>query len=409
MYFVSRKMFDKMSAETRRVNGMVKGNADVIQSVKNIENPDQFFAKLARMNKQLNKNKLRISLSPDGNPLINNNHKVSVAELQAFGKRGRDQLFSKYGPAKVTTRNAPTRVYSSTTSANTSVLSNNTTCTIRPEEIIKITTFLINLSKIDQEYVAEIISIISADVHDAFLLLCSEFITSLVPAEIDVLLSIDPHYKVRIVLFIFNYFRSKISVDDSDTNASFANLMKEYVRDGRINKYTLLKLKKKLMDKVKEDKTNVDPRIFDDIHSFRNNYSSRFLTIQTGAVLTIGSHEILIRNSTTEKLEEWLEIYSQNQCDMFLNICFGVISSLTYNQMQKLNNINPDEDAILRVSSFLVFETEGIFDFLIEDYMGTDFLDDIVHNLKEDLMRWCSTQRIRPYEMCEICQGMRFK
>lgn len=403
-------MFDKMSAETRRVNGMVQGNADVIQSIKNIENPNEFFAKLAKMNKQLNQNKLRISLSPDGNPLINNNHNIGVAELKTLGKQGRDQLFAKYGPVKVLTKNAPTRVYSSNTSANGSVPTQNSTFTIRPEEIMKITTFFINLSTMDQEYIAEIISIISSDVHDAFLLLCAEFIASLVPDEIEILSALDQHYRMRVVLFIFNYFRSKISVDDSDSNLTFANIVKEYVRDGRINKYTLLRLKRKLMEKLnQENKTKVDPRMFDDIHSFRNNYSRRFLTIRTGEVLKIGSHEILIRNSTTEKLEEWLEMFSQNQCDMFLNLSLGIISSLSYDQMKKLRNINPDEDAILRVSYFLVFETEGIIDFLIEDYMGTELLDDIVHNIKEDLMRWCSAQRVRQYDTCVICQGMRYK
>ncbi|XP_063824986.1 uncharacterized protein LOC135074576 [Ostrinia nubilalis] len=405
-----KKMFDKMSAETRRVKGMVQGNADVIQAVKNIENPDEFFAKLARINKQLNKNKLRISLSPDGQPLINNNYKVGVGDLQALGKQGRDQLFAKYGPANVNTKNAPTRVYASNSSANSSSLSQqNTSWTVRPEEIIKITTFLINLSKIDQDQVAEIISILSADIHDAFLLLCAEMIASLIPAEIKKLLALDSHFKIRIILFIFNYIRSQISVDDPNSNLSFANILKEYVREGRINKFTLLRLKKKLMEKV--DKYKTDPRLFDDMHSFRNTYnSSELSTIRTGEVLKIGAHEILIKNNTTEKLEEYLEMYSQSQCDKFLSLCFGLISSLSKTELQSLNKINPDEDAVLQVSYFLVHETEGIlFDFLIEESMETELLlEDMIVSLKDDLMRWCYKQRVRPHKTCEVCKGIRY-
>ncbi|KAM3964386.1 uncharacterized protein ACR2FA_001362 [Aphomia sociella] len=315
---VKRKMFDKVTAETRRVQGTVQGNSDVIKALKTIENKDDFFGKIARINKGINKNKLRISLSPDGNPLINNEHKINISDISGLSKHGRNQLLSQYEPAKVTTKNAPTRIYPSNASANGIVNVQEESilqCNIRPEEIIRITNFILQLNSFDQEYVAEILSQITALAHDAFLLICVETIASLLPDEIAILTTNQSprDHKVQMVFHMFQYFKSKV---------------KEYYD---IHKY-------------------------DDIYKFRKAYGKQFMELRAGEVVNIYQHKIFIKEDTIEKLQLWVERLPQDKCDLFIKMCFKIISLMSHTEINELNLLNPDEDVIIRVSHFLLNE-----------------------------------------------------
>lgn len=399
-------MFDKVTAETRRVQGTTQGNAEVIRGLKMIENKNEFFAKLARINKQMNQNKL-VSLAPDGKPLINNQFKVTVSELQSLGSEGRNSLFASYGPANVTTRNVPTRIYPSNTSAETwsATQFNDITCYICTEELIKITNFLIQLSQSEKDFIYELLSELSYCLQDAFLLLCSEIVTSILPSELQILGS---HVISYIVLFLFNFIKRRIaSVDVNIENASEIVLI-ELIHHGRIKPDTFKMLKERLMNRlaeIKSGKVNFDTEMYDEMHKLRSDPKA-FMTLEAGEVIDIGIHKVLIKVSTIEKLENWLVGYSQEYCDLFIDLCIKVVSMLSIQEVKRLNMVNPDEDLILRVADFVVswhdvelelirFEEEGI---------STTF----VVNIKNNLVNYWNNQSLRKHEVCNLCNGERY-
>lgn len=394
-----------MSAETRRVKGTIEGNTDVIKAFKTIENKDEFFGKLKYMNKSFNKNKVRISLSPDGKVLINNAHKVDVNKMYRMGPAGRNKLLAKYGPAKVTTKNAPTRIYSSTQVAGSSKVPVNEflLCNVRPEEIIKISAFLINLSAADQDFLLDLLSNISEVLHDGFLLVCTELVISLIPAELEFLHSIVPDWKRRLIFFVFQFLKSKISIDEDDN--AFMAALKTYIRDGRIDRETLLILKKKLMDffeKLKKDKYARN-KTWEEGDDYISNYRGSFSTLQVGQELVVGSHKILIKQTTVDNIEMWLENYSQEYCDSFMELCFKMIESLSTEEVRRLSAINPDEDIMVRVSIFLLDR----FDTYIEAISTVD-AHELLLLLKTELVEWCSRQRTRKQYTCAKCKGICF-
>ncbi|XP_047024720.1 uncharacterized protein LOC124633516 [Helicoverpa zea] len=403
-----RKIFDKVTAETRRIKGTIEGNTDVIRAIKTIENKDQFFGKLSYMNKAFNKNKVRISLAPDGKVLINNQHRVSAGKMFRMGEQARAKLLAKYGPAKVTTKNAPTRIYPSCGAAgSTNVSLKELVCNIRPEEIIKISTFIINLSKVDLDFIIDLLCQISEDLHNAFLLVCTELIISLIPSELDFINSIFPDWKRRLVLFIFNHLKSKITIDDNDSE--FVAGLKTYIRDGRVNRDTLLNLKKKVLEhfsKLKHDKESRN-KTWVEGDEYMNKFSGDINTLQVGQRLIVGPHTILVKQVTVDNFEKWFEEYSQKECDFFTELCFRIISLLTVRDFSRLNDINPDEDVLMRVSTFLRdrFQSDKL-DMYISSL--SDINDYIAISAKREIMIWCGEQHLRPRFTCVKCGGMTF-
>lgn len=404
-------MFDKVTAETRRVQGTSQGNAEVIRGLRTIENKNEFFAKLARINKQMNQNKLRVSLAPDGKPLINNQFKVSLSELQSLGSEGRNRLFASYGPANVTTRNVATRIYPSNTSAGTSSHTQfrDITCYICTEEIIKITQFLIQLNESEKDFVYRLLSEISRSLHDAFLLLCSEILSSILPSELQVLRFLVSDVTSCIVLFLFNFIKRRIASVGENTEKASEIVFNELIQYGRIKPETFEMLKERLMNwlaDIKSGKENkFDPNIYDDMHKFRNDRKG-FMTLEAGEVIDIGIHKVLIQASTVEKLEDWLDGYSQEYCDLFIEFCIKVVSLLSNGDVKRLNMVNPDEDLILRVADYFVswhdvqlelirFEEEGI---------STTFVVDF----KINLVYYWGNQSLRKYKVCNVCKGERY-
>lgn len=396
-------MFDKVTAETRRLEGSIKGNADIIKGLKTIDNKNDFFSKLAKMNKEVNKNKLRVSLSSDGAPLINNQHKVNVSQLRGLGKDGRQQLFAKYGPAKVTTKNVPTRLYTSkATTSNTRAAGKDLICYVRPEEIIKISTFLFKLSTMDKEFLYDILSQMSADLHDSFLLLCAELISSL--AADTKCLSFLPDMNIRIVLFVLNFLRSKISESDLETDSALKIVLRDYIHHGRIKSESIVVLKERLLKWMSElkKKNGEDPTKYDDIHTIFRKTCKRYRTVQAGHVIDIGCHKILVKGSTVEKLEEILEKYPQDKCDMFIDFCFMIISKLSVEEVDMLNLTNPDEDVIMRVADFTAKWHA------VEHVVANLSVRGLDECIKNDIVDWYSTQSVRKHRICDSCTGIRF-
>ncbi|CAG9786144.1 unnamed protein product [Diatraea saccharalis] len=407
---VKKKMFDKVTAETRRVKGTIQGNADVIKGLQKIENKNEFFAKIARINKQMNKNKIRISLAPDGNPMINSQHKVGLNNLHKLGRSGRDQLFAKYGPDTLMAKNAPTRLHASTSSSSGPVFSLETDCFIKPQEVIKIGVFIYSLCNSDQDLLYEILSEISRDIHDAFLVFCIDFIASLLPFEINKLSLYDPHYKIRIILFVLNYIKSNIDINDSDRDISFKNVLKTFFKNGKVDANMIRKIKEKLMERVSEkSSTNNDPRKFDDLYNFRKSRNVKFMTLTAGESVKIGNHDVLVKASTIEKLDEWLEMFSQEQCDRYLMICFEIVSLLTTKEIDKLIEINFDEDVLMRVSHYFVATNKqlDLFDILSDD-INSDLLSDIALNYKQEIVEWSFFIDVRKYAHCKECSCISF-
>lgn len=405
-------MFDKVTAETRRVQGATQGNAEVIRGLKTIENKNEFFANLARMNKQLNKNKLRVSLASDGQPLINNQFKVSISELKSLGSEGRNQLFAGYGPANVTTRNVPTRIYPSNTSAGTSSSTQrrDISCYIRPEEIIKITTFLIRLSSSEKDFIYNLLSNISQNLHDTFLLLCSETFALLLPNEIREFFNFfGSDWTTRVVLFLYNLIISRIRPADYENDNAFEIVLKEYIHDGRISPDTIKMMKKKLMSWLAERKSGkvkqFDPKIYDEMHKYRSNPES-YMTLRAGEAMDIGKHSVLIKGSTIDKLERWLVEYSQEYCDLFIDFCMKVVSTLSKQEVNRLNLVNPDEDILLRVADFFISWHDVVLELIRfeEEGISTTFVVEV----KNDLVKYWNKQSLRKHETCNLCKGIRY-
>lgn len=76
-------MFDKMSKETLRIQGIKKGRMDIVRGVNEI--PDkQYLNDLFKINKQLNQQKVRPSFGASGkNIMLNNEMPVNTGELRA--------------------------------------------------------------------------------------------------------------------------------------------------------------------------------------------------------------------------------------------------------------------------------------------------------------------------------------
>ncbi|KAJ8730085.1 hypothetical protein PYW07_017123 [Mythimna separata] len=401
-----RRIFDKVTAETRRLKGTIDGNTDVIKALKTIENKDEFFGKIKNLNKSFNKSKVRISLSPDGKVLINNSHTANVNKMYRMGPAARSKLLAKYGPADVTTKNAPTRIYSSdqVPGSSKTPLKDFQLCNIRPEEMIKISAFIINLSVADQNFVLDLLSTFSEVLHDGFLLVCTELIISFLPAESKLMESIDPNWKRRLVFFVFQYLRSQITDDENDS--VFMAALKSYIRDGRINRETLLKLKKAAIahfEKVKNDKESRNKH-WDEGDEYIKNYLKGFRTLRVGQELDIGSHKILVKQTTVDYFQKWLENYSQEKCDLFMQLCFKIIETFHKDEVRRLNAINPDEDLLMRVSVFLL----GKFD--IDTYAVISSTDDkdTVLTFRTEIVNWCKSQRLRTQYTCVSCKGIRY-
>lgn len=247
-----RKIFDKINAETRRVEGTVQGNTQVIKGIQNIANKDQYFADVLKINKELNQHKLRISMTADGNVNLNAVHKFNPSELYGMGSEGRAQLFSTIGPADLTTPNVSTRVNS--TSAVTTYVDrddeNGILVGIHPGEIIRIGTLLVRVSASGAESIARLLENLSQDMYSSLMTISFNILSKLIPEEIAKLRLLSPEEDLiaQIVKFVFRYLKDQRPMGECrNTDNGIIIVLKEFFQDGRVRQETVLELKNKLM------------------------------------------------------------------------------------------------------------------------------------------------------------------
>ncbi|CAG9584677.1 unnamed protein product [Danaus chrysippus] len=249
-----RKIFDKISAESRRVSGTVQGNVEVIRGIKNIANKDQYFADVLKINKDVNQHKLRISMTSDGQVKLNAVHKFNPSELYNLGNEGRSQLFSSIGPATVTTPNVSTRVAPPVNAVPGYIEGEEESSFlvgIHPGEIIRIGTLLIRVSSSGAENISLMLENLSQDVYANLMTVAFNLLSKLLPEEIAKLrlLSPDEDLIYQIVKFVFNYLRHQRPLGEAcDNDNGIVVILKEFFQNGVVRQDTILKLKDNLIN-----------------------------------------------------------------------------------------------------------------------------------------------------------------
>ncbi|KAM3964507.1 uncharacterized protein ACR2FA_001479 [Aphomia sociella] len=255
-----RRIFDKLSAESRRVQGDVQGNTEVIKGIKNIVDKDQYFADVLKINKDVNEHKLRISMTADGHVNLNSQHKFHPSQLANIGKDERAQLFSTLGPANVSSGNVPTRIMPSTTAVGKYVEreeESNILVGIHPGEVLRIGTLLVRVSASGAENIALLLENLSQDIHANLMTVTFNMLSLLLPEEIAKLrlLSPDEDLIVQIVKFVFNYMKHERPLGDAcrETDNGIFIVLKEFFQEGVVRQDTILFLKDRLMEWIDEE------------------------------------------------------------------------------------------------------------------------------------------------------------
>nr|XP_021190589.2 uncharacterized protein LOC110376441 [Helicoverpa armigera]XP_021190598.2 uncharacterized protein LOC110376441 [Helicoverpa armigera]XP_021190607.2 uncharacterized protein LOC110376441 [Helicoverpa armigera] len=248
-----RKMFDKISAESRRIQGAIQGNTEVIRGIQNIIDKDQYFADVLRINKDVNQHKLRISMTSDGQVNLNSQHKFNPAELYNLGKEGRAQLFSSLGPASVNTSNVPTRIVPTTNAVSGYIEGEDETTLvgIHPGEILRIGSLLVRVSASGAENVALMLENLSQDVYANLMTISFNVLSKLLPEDIARLRLLSPEEDliVQIVKFVFNYMKHERPLGDPsrDNDNGIVIVLKEFFQEGVVRQETILYLKDRLL------------------------------------------------------------------------------------------------------------------------------------------------------------------
>lgn len=254
-------MFDKISAESRRVQGPVQGNTEVIKGIKNIIDKDQYFADVLRINKDVNEHKLRISMTADGRVNLNAQHKFEPSQLSALGKVERTELFTSLGPAASGPKNVPTRVVPSTTAVQPYTMdsedeSSNMLVGIHPGEVLRIGSLLVRISSSGADSVAAMLENLSQDIYVNLMTVCFNLLSQLVPEEIAKLklLSPDEDLIVQVVNFVFNYLKHQRPMGDPcrDTDNGIIVVLSEFFQEGAVRRDTILLLKERLIKWIDE-------------------------------------------------------------------------------------------------------------------------------------------------------------
>lgn len=255
-------MFDKISAESRRVQGTVQGNTEVIKGIKNIIDKDQYFADVLRINKDVNQHKLRISMAADGQVNLNAQHRFNPAELSGLGKEGRSQLFNSLGPANVDSSNVPVRIMPAPTAVNRYLdeeESNNNSMLvgIHPGEILRIGSLLVRVSASGAENVALMLENLSQDIYANLMTVSFNVLSHLLPDDIARLrlLSPDEDLIVQIVKFVFNYMKHQRPLGEPcrDSDNGIVVVLKEFFQEGVVRRETILYLKDRLLGWIDEE------------------------------------------------------------------------------------------------------------------------------------------------------------
>lgn len=252
-------MFDKISAESRRVQGQVLGNTEVIKGIRNIVDKDQYFSDVLKINKDLNTHKLRISMTPDGNVNLNAQYKFHPSELNNLGKEGRNQLFSTLGSDTLTFKNVPTRLAVNPTAVGKYIDNEeeaNILVGVRAGEIIRIGTFLIRVSNSGAENISDLLHNLSEEIYSNVMTVSFNLLSNLLPEEIAKLRLLSPEVDLvhQIVDFVFQYMKHERPFGEAsrENDTGLVVVLKEFFQEGKVNRDTILYLREKLMAWVDE-------------------------------------------------------------------------------------------------------------------------------------------------------------
>lgn len=254
-----RKIFDKLSAESRRVQGTVQGNTEVIRGIKNIANKDQFFADALKINRDVNEFKLRISMTSDGKVNLNSQHKFNPSDLYNLGQQERSELFRSIGSANVATPNVPTRIAPSVAIAPFAECEEDNPpmlVGIHPGEIIRIGNLLFRVSTSGAENIAAILQDLSQDLYANIMTISLNTLSQLVPEEIAKLTLLSPEEDLlsQVVRFVFNYIRHEkpFGLANPDDNG-IKMIISEFFHEGLVRQETILLLKNRLFEWVNKE------------------------------------------------------------------------------------------------------------------------------------------------------------
>lgn len=250
-----RKIFDKLSAEARRVRGTVQGNTEVIQGIKNIANKDEYFAQVLSINKDVNQHRLRISMTADGRVMLNNQHGYNPSELHSLGSEGRSQIFTEIGPAPPGPANVSTRLNSPVNRVDNYFgvddEEGHLLVGIRPEEILQIGTYFVRISSSGTDEIVSMLQNLSEEVYTNLMTLSFNLLSKLVPSEIANLKLLDPERDLisQVVEFVFNYMKQRRPFGEArHDDDGIVEVVKDFFHDGRVNQDTILRLKKDLIE-----------------------------------------------------------------------------------------------------------------------------------------------------------------
>lgn len=93
--------------EARRINGERAGNAEIISGIRNINDPNNFFSGLARINRDLNKSGARYIINQNGQIQINGLYTVDPLEFASVSRNERIGVLSSLPPRQLTATMSP--------------------------------------------------------------------------------------------------------------------------------------------------------------------------------------------------------------------------------------------------------------------------------------------------------------
>lgn len=84
--------------EATRLHGEAAGNAEITEGIKRIANPDEFFAGMVKINKDLNKMNANYTINADGKVVINNLTVIDPVEFKQMNFNEREVYLSASTP-----------------------------------------------------------------------------------------------------------------------------------------------------------------------------------------------------------------------------------------------------------------------------------------------------------------------
>lgn len=199
---IFRKVFNKALKETMRLSGAEKGQAEVISGINNIQDKDNFFAGLARRNKEFNKNNVKYTLTKDGKVLLNSVHTIDPSDFANLGTSDRITILSNLTPQQP---GISENVFLKTSTTVNNWFEQNLSSQTKRElgsAAVKILSTLLN-SGFSKEGIALVLSDLQSAVINYILSIYVEFYSRLESIIFDILMKIFPLVDPRMAILQF--------------------------------------------------------------------------------------------------------------------------------------------------------------------------------------------------------------